>query len=104
MWPYPLVPSSCGVLGTVVPHCGGHGLRRVGKPLRVAPDILQQYCWIGLGEMDVRELAAHGAQQRTLIVPADLAGLAGLVEGVKLLSDTARQSAGVRTGVPPTGR
>lgn len=61
--------------------------------------------FLGQRYVDAFAKLAESPQQRTLIVPADLAGLAGLVEGVKLLSDTARQSAGVRTtGVPPTAR
>jgi regulator of protease activity HflC (stomatin/prohibitin superfamily) len=61
--------------------------------------------FLGQRYVDAFAKLAESPQQRTLIVPADLAGLAGLVEGVKLLSDTARQSAGARTtGVPPTAR
>ena len=45
---------------------------------------------------------ADSPQQRTLIVPADLAGLAGLVEGVKTLSENARAAVPPRTATPPT--
>jgi regulator of protease activity HflC (stomatin/prohibitin superfamily) len=61
--------------------------------------------FLGQRYVDAFAKLAESPQQRTLIVPADLAGLAGLVEGVKLLSENARQVAGVRTtGVPPTAR
>jgi regulator of protease activity HflC (stomatin/prohibitin superfamily) len=61
--------------------------------------------FLGQRYVDAFAKLAESPQQRTLIVPADLAGLAGLVEGVKLLSENARQVAGVRpTGVPPTER
>jgi regulator of protease activity HflC (stomatin/prohibitin superfamily) len=60
--------------------------------------------FLGQRYIDAFAKLAESPQQRTLIVPTDLAGLAGLVEGVKVLSENARQSVGVRTGVPPTER
>jgi regulator of protease activity HflC (stomatin/prohibitin superfamily) len=58
--------------------------------------------FLGQRYVDAFAKLADSPQQRTLIVPADLAGLAGLVEGVKLLSENARASVRA-TGVPPTG-
>jgi regulator of protease activity HflC (stomatin/prohibitin superfamily) len=58
--------------------------------------------FLGQRYVDAFAKLAESPQQRTLIVPADLAGLAGLVEGVKLLSENARGQARA-TGVPPTG-
>ncbi len=54
-----------------------------------------------LGQKYIEAFAqlAASPQQRTLIIPADLAGLVGLVEGVKILTDTPK--GGPRT--PPPG-
>ncbi|MBL8549200.1 MAG: SPFH/Band 7/PHB domain protein [Hyphomonadaceae bacterium] len=47
---------------------------------------------------------AESPQQRTVIVPADLAGLAGFAESLKALIEKGREApARSRTGAPPTG-
>lgn len=56
-----------------------------------------------LGQKYIEAFAqlASSPQQRTLIIPADFAGLAGLLEGVKAMgAATAKPS----TSTPPTGR
>jgi regulator of protease activity HflC (stomatin/prohibitin superfamily) len=57
-----------------------------------------------LGQKYIEAFAALAAspQQRTLIVPADFAGLAGLLEGIKALTPT--EAGTPRTSVPPTSR
>ena len=63
-----------------------------------------------LGQKYIEAFAqlASSPQQRTLIIPADFAGLAGLLEGVKALSATigpaTRASTSTMTSTPPTGR
>jgi regulator of protease activity HflC (stomatin/prohibitin superfamily) len=46
--------------------------------------------FLGQRYVDAFAKLAESPQQRTVIVPADFAGLAGLVEGLKALSDPAR--------------
>ena len=60
--------------------------------------------FLGQRYVDAFAKLAESPQQRTLIVPADFAGIAGLVEGVKALSETARTAGRPATGVPPTAR
>jgi regulator of protease activity HflC (stomatin/prohibitin superfamily) len=57
--------------------------------------------FLGQRYVDAFAKLADSPQQRTLIVPAELAGLAGLVEGVRTLSETARRTAA--TSVPQAG-
>jgi regulator of protease activity HflC (stomatin/prohibitin superfamily) len=52
--------------------------------------------FLGQRYIDAFKELASSPQQRTVIVPTDLAGLAGLVEGIKVLSESAR--------VPPPPR
>jgi regulator of protease activity HflC (stomatin/prohibitin superfamily) len=58
--------------------------------------------FLGQRYVDAFAKLAESPQQRTLIVPADLAGLAGLVEGVKVLSENARMAVPPRPSVPST--
>ena len=58
--------------------------------------------FLGQRYVDAFAKLAESPQQRTLIVPANFAGIAGLVEGVKALSETARRAGG--TATPPTQR
>jgi regulator of protease activity HflC (stomatin/prohibitin superfamily) len=44
---------------------------------------------------------ASSSQQRTVIVPADFAGLVGAIEGVRTLTDTARRAASPGAASPP---
>jgi regulator of protease activity HflC (stomatin/prohibitin superfamily) len=56
--------------------------------------------FLGLKYVEAFGELATSNQQRTVIVPADLAGLAGLVEGLRALN--AQGEGGPRTAVPPT--
>ena len=59
-----------------------------------------------LGQKYIEAFAqlASSPQQRTLIIPADFAGLAGLLEGVKAMSATMGPAArAASTATPPTG-
>jgi regulator of protease activity HflC (stomatin/prohibitin superfamily) len=55
--------------------------------------------FLGLKYVEAFSRLASSPQQRTVIVPADFAGLVGAIEGVKSLTDTVRKSA----GEPPSG-
>lgn len=57
--------------------------------------------FLGLKYVEAFGQLAQSNQQRTVIIPADLAGLAGLVEGLKALN---AQADGPRTALPPTPR
>jgi hypothetical protein len=50
------------------------------------------------------EALATSPQQRTVIVPAELSSLAGALEGIKALTDTAQAASArpARSGVPTT--
>ncbi|MGE0596495.1 MAG: SPFH domain-containing protein [Hyphomonadaceae bacterium] len=61
--------------------------------------------FLGLKYVEAFGELATSHQQRTVIVPADLGGLAGLVEGLRALNDQAGGALGggaPRTSVPPT--
>lgn len=61
--------------------------------------------FLGLKYVEAFGELATSNQQRTVIIPADLAGLAGLVEGLRALNDQAGApfgGGGARTSVPPT--
>lgn len=60
--------------------------------------------FLGLKYVEAFGELATSNQQRTVIVPADLSGLAGLVEGLRALNTQAEGGAGglPRTSVPPT--
>jgi regulator of protease activity HflC (stomatin/prohibitin superfamily) len=62
-----------------------------------AGDVNAVNYFLGQRYIDAFAKLADSPQQRTLIVPADFAGLAGLVEGVKALSETARKIGGTAT-------
>jgi regulator of protease activity HflC (stomatin/prohibitin superfamily) len=66
-------------------------------------DVAAVNYFLGQRYVDAFAKLAESPQQRTLIVPADFAGLAGLVEGVKAISETARRATG-GTATPPTTR
>jgi regulator of protease activity HflC (stomatin/prohibitin superfamily) len=57
--------------------------------------------FLGQRYVDAFKELASSPQQRTVIVPAELSSLAGLVEGLKVLNDTARPPA-PRGSVPNT--
>ncbi len=57
--------------------------------------------FLGQKYVDAFKELASSPQQRTVIVPAELSSLAGLVEGLKVLNDTARPPA-PRGSVPNT--
>lgn len=56
--------------------------------------------FLGLKYVEAFGQLASSNQQRTVIVPTDLAGIAGLVEGLRALN--AQGEGGPRTAVPPT--
>jgi regulator of protease activity HflC (stomatin/prohibitin superfamily) len=56
--------------------------------------------FLGQRYVDAFAKLAESPQQRTVIVPADFAGLAALVEGVKALSETARTAVPGRPAAP----
>ncbi|MCR6646411.1 MAG: SPFH/Band 7/PHB domain protein [Terricaulis sp.] len=61
--------------------------------------------FLGLKYVEAFGELATSNQQRTVIIPADLSGLAGLVEGLRALNDQAGGPLGGgagRTSVPPT--
>ncbi|HRE43458.1 MAG TPA: SPFH domain-containing protein [Terricaulis sp.] len=61
--------------------------------------------FLGLKYVEAFGELATSNQQRTVIIPADLSGLAGLVEGLRALNDQAGGPIGGgagRTSVPPT--
>lgn len=58
--------------------------------------------FLGLKYVEAFGELATSNQQRTVIVPADLSGLAGLVEGLRALNAEGAGSGGARTAVPPT--
>ena len=57
--------------------------------------------FLGLKYVEAFAKLASSSQQRTVIVPADFAGLVGAIEGVKALTDNVRRGAG--PGDPPAG-
>lgn len=67
-----------------------------------AGDVNAVNYFLGQRYVDAFAKLAESPQQRTVIVPTDLAGLAGLVEGVKALSETAKRTGGAAT--PRTDR
>ena len=61
--------------------------------------------FLGLKYVEAFGELATSNQQRTVIIPADLSGLAGLVEGLRALNaqgDSPFGGGGARTSVPPT--
>lgn len=58
--------------------------------------------FLGLKYVEAFGELATSHQQRTVIVPADLGGLAGLVEGLRALNAQQGDGALPRTAVPPT--
>jgi regulator of protease activity HflC (stomatin/prohibitin superfamily) len=58
--------------------------------------------FLGQKYIEAFALLASSPQQRTVIVPADLAGLAGLVEGVKTLTKESVLAGARGTSTPPT--
>ncbi|MBL8542734.1 MAG: SPFH/Band 7/PHB domain protein [Hyphomonadaceae bacterium] len=58
--------------------------------------------FLGLKYVEAFGALATSNQQRTVIVPADLSGLAGLVEGLRALNAQGGEAGGPRTAVPPT--
>lgn len=59
--------------------------------------------FLGLKYVEAFGELANSNQQRTVIIPADLGGLAGLVEGLRALNSQAEGGAlPARTSVPPT--
>jgi regulator of protease activity HflC (stomatin/prohibitin superfamily) len=61
--------------------------------------------FLGLKYVEAFGQLATSNQQRTVIIPSDLAGLAGLVEGLRSLNAQGEAGVGLpRTAVPPTGR
>jgi regulator of protease activity HflC (stomatin/prohibitin superfamily) len=57
--------------------------------------------FLGLKYVEAFSKLASSNQQRTVIVPADFAGLVGAIEGVKTLTDNARRTAS--DAPPPAG-
>lgn len=58
--------------------------------------------FLGLKYVEAFGELATSNQQRTVIVPTDLAGIAGLVEGLRALNAQAEGGMPPRTAVPPT--
>lgn len=58
--------------------------------------------FLGLKYVEAFGQLASSNQQRTVIVPADLSGLAGLVEGLRALNAQVGEGGLPRTAVPPT--
>lgn len=58
--------------------------------------------FLGLKYVEAFSGLATSNQQRTVIVPADLSGLAGLVEGLRALNAQGGEAGTPRTAVPPT--
>jgi len=58
--------------------------------------------FLGLKYVEAFGELATSNQQRTVIVPADLSGLAGLVEGLRALNAQGGEGGLPRTAVPPT--
>lgn len=58
--------------------------------------------FLGLKYVEAFGELATSNQQRTVIVPADLSGLAGLVEGLRALNAQGEGGGAPRTAVPPT--
>ncbi len=58
--------------------------------------------FLGLKYVEAFGELATSNQQRTVIVPADLSGLAGLVEGLRALNAQGGEGGAVRTAAPPT--
>ena len=56
--------------------------------------------FLGLKYVEAFAKLASSPQQRTVIVPADFAGLVGAIEGVKALTDNVRNA---NTATPPSG-
>lgn len=57
--------------------------------------------FLGQRYVDAFEKLASSPQQRTVIIPADLAGMAGLVEGLKALTQASREGPNAPARPPP---
>ncbi|MGE3304246.1 MAG: SPFH domain-containing protein [Hyphomonadaceae bacterium] len=66
-----------------------------------AGDVNAVNYFLGQRYVDAFAKLAQSPQQRTVIIPADLSGVAGLVEGVRALTDSARRGG---TATPTTER
>ena len=59
--------------------------------------------FLGLKYGEAFAKLASSPQQRTVIVPADFAGLVGAIEGVKALTDNVKRASSDTPPRPPTG-